>query len=184
MAKSATAAAASTADYDGKKIDALLKKVMGKHDELDSLAGSHMKKCQTVRKGIAGLIEEAKAIGIPKRIMRLQITIELGKRKLKSAIDDLEREDQIEARLVAEARKDGVQMSLFGWTKENKPTKDAIKKARAKIEGKTPSIKPKGDNVVPLTANGKQPVGKTGDELKGDEFKPLHPTPEERETAH
>jgi hypothetical protein len=195
MAKPATAAA-GTNDYDGKAIDAFLKKIMGKHDELDSLAGGHMKRCQTVRKGIAGLIEEAKAKGVPKRIMRLQVEIELGKRRLKAKMTDLEREDQLEARLVAEARKDSVQMSLFGWTAANRPTKDKIKAARAKVAGKTPSLTdaPKPDAAKPkadakkdgkaddkgdgsdLTANGKAPAGVTGAELKGDEFKEMHPS--------
>jgi hypothetical protein len=174
MAKAAKAAGSN--DYNGKQVNALVKRVMDCHDELDELTGAHMNRCGKVRKRIAGVIEEAKAVGIPKPVMKLQVEIELAKRKLRAKKDDLEPEIVIEARLVAEARNDEMQNNLFGWTRENRPTKAKIVASRKKLGKDAPKdeAEAEGEAGSDLTASGKPPVGKTGDELKGDEFKAMH----------
>lgn len=175
MAKAAKAAASN--DYNGKQVNGLVKRIMDCHNELDELTGAHMNRCGKVRKRIAGVVEEAKALGIPKPVMRLQIEVELAKRKLRNKKEDLEPEIAMEARLVAEARDDRMQFDLFNWTKDNKPTKAKIIASRKKLgkdapkEGETEAAEEDGSD---LTASGKAPVGNTGSELTGDEFKPLH----------
>lgn len=200
MASSAKTAA--PADYNGKTIDAFLKRVMVCHDEIDELTGSHMNRCGRVRKRIDGIVEEAKAKGIPSKIFKFNVKVELKKRSIQADKEKLENEEAIEARLVAEARDDKMQMSLFGWDKANKLTKTEIKAAREKVnpKGETEAkpaadakAKPKsarskkknGGNPAPaegsdegdgsdMTANGKPPAGVTGDQVNEDAFKPLH----------
>lgn len=153
MAKSVKAG-----EYSGSQINGFVKRIMAEYAALDMLTGEHMNRCQKRRKAIRGIILEAKEAGIDRNIMRLNIDVELAAKKLNKSMKAMEKEEAIEARLVAEARDDQRQMTLFGWTKDNKPTKTQIKALREKVEKKDKAKEPE-------TASGKPPVGVSGTDL-------------------
>lgn len=129
MAKSAKA---MTSNYDGATLEKFIKAVAAHWDDLDAATGTHLNRTGKIRKAIAGIVEEAKAVGVPKRAFRAQLKLEHCKRQMKRILEDLEREQRDELKQMAEARADRAQQNLFGWIELTAKEKAEIKAAKKK----------------------------------------------------
>jgi len=154
----AKAAKALTNNYDGLTIDRYVKQVTALWDDLDSATGNHLNKTGKIRKSIAGVLEEAKAAGIPKFAMRPLLKLEMHKRQMTKIMDDLESEHKAELKQIAQARQDRVQMNLFGWIELSATEKKEIAAARKKkfkgVSGDdlTAAAKAAGEGDIDATA--------------------------------
>lgn len=108
--------------YDPDVVKNLVSRIEGYHTDLASERGAYMNRCRSIREDIDGVLEEAKARGVPKKELR---TLVRARQKLEAArrvIDELEPEQRTTVEMLAEAFGDAQDLPLF---------KSAIDKADA-----------------------------------------------------
>lgn len=129
MAKPAHA----TNQYDRTVLNSLLKKVDGFHADLESERGTYMQKCRNIRESIQAVYEEAKAAGVPGKELRTWVRIRINEARSKKLFDELERDQQINLQLIAEATEKVADLPLWRHVAEQGTTTDdtgALKHAR------------------------------------------------------
>ncbi|UYO50305.1 DUF2312 domain-containing protein [Rhodopseudomonas palustris] len=109
MAKDAKA----SNEYDPELVKQLVGKIEGYHADLRSEHGSYMQACQSIRQDIGNVYEEAKARGIPKKHLKLMVQTRQKIAAARSAIEDLEHDEQMSVLMLAEAFGDAKDLPLF-----------------------------------------------------------------------
>lgn len=81
--------------YDGKTAQAFVRKIEDHLAEIESSKGAHMNRCQKIRGSIDVVYEEAKALGIPKKVLRAHVDLR-GLEKRKAGIVEKLNDDEAE----------------------------------------------------------------------------------------
>lgn len=119
MAKPAT----TTNQYDRTILNSLLKKIDGFHTDLESERGSYMSRCRNIRESIQGVLEEAKAAGIPQKELRTWIKIRTNEAKTSKLYHELEPDQQQNLQMIAEATEKVRDLPLWRASFEDHGTK-------------------------------------------------------------
>lgn len=97
MAKRVTAAGLGRGNgYDGDKLRAYVERIESLFEEIESSKGAHMNRCQKIRGSMEVVYEEAKALGIPKKVLKAHVDLrrlEAKKAKLVEKLTDEEVDD-------------------------------------------------------------------------------------------
>lgn len=131
MAKRATAADAARKSngFDGDKLKSYLTKLDELDAEIESSKGAHMNRCQKIRGSMDVVYEEAKALGIPKKVLKAHHQL----RKLevrKSAVVDKLSDDDVETfEAVSDALGDFAQLPLGAAAVQRAEASDADRAA-------------------------------------------------------
>mgnify|MGYP001616753209 CR=1 len=120
MAKPATV----TNQYDKTILNSLLGKIDGFHADLASERGSYMSRCRNIRESIQGVLDEAKAQGIPQKELRTWIKIRLNEAKTSKLYHELEPDQQQNLQLIAEATEKVRDLPLWSHAAERGTTTD------------------------------------------------------------
>lgn len=94
-AKASDAKAKAGNGYDGDQLREFIEKIEEHFGEIESSKGQHMKRCREIRGSIDVVYEEAKAQGIPMKVLKAQVDLrrlEAKKTKIVEKLDDEEAE--------------------------------------------------------------------------------------------
>lgn len=114
MAKRVKAADAATASngYDGDKLKGYIGKIEGYFDEMESSKASHMNRCRQVRGSMDVVYEEAKALGIPKKVLKAHVDLRLLERRKAAVVEKLGDDDAETFEMMADALGDFATLPL------------------------------------------------------------------------
>jgi uncharacterized protein (UPF0335 family) len=94
MAKKAQATSAAKSNgYDGDQLRALIGKLEGYEQDLLSEQGAYMNRCRAIRDSIKITFTEAKAAGIPKKILAGHVALRKLERKKEAVVESLQDEE-------------------------------------------------------------------------------------------
>jgi len=99
--------------YDPDLVKSLVGRIEGHFSDLDTERGKYMNACRSIRDDIAGIYEEAKARGVPKKELRAFVS---SRQKLEAArrvLEELEQEQRATVEMLAEAFGDAKDLPLF-----------------------------------------------------------------------
>lgn len=122
--------AKQTNDFESAVVQRLLSKLDGYDGDLASEKGSYMNRCRTIRDAIAGVYDEAKAQGVPKRELKILKKIRDHDKAQQKLITELEPEDRETLAMLARATGEPRQLSLFPEMdagNDNEPTDNVTK---------------------------------------------------------
>jgi len=80
--------------YDTDLVHSLVGRIEGLFGDLLSEQGTYMARCRNIRESIAGVYEEAKVRGVPKKELKKVIETRKLEAKIRSLYEDLETESQ------------------------------------------------------------------------------------------
>jgi uncharacterized protein (UPF0335 family) len=105
MAKRVTAkdAKAATNGFDGEILKEFIEKIEGHRGEIESSKGQHMNRCRQIRESIEIVFEEAKAKGIPKKILKAHVDLRLLEAKKEAVVEKLDNDEVDTFKACAEA---------------------------------------------------------------------------------
>jgi hypothetical protein len=105
--------ASSKNTFDSAIVRSLVGKIDGYLDDLASEHGSYMQACRGIRESIAGVYDEAKARGVPKKELRAFVSARIKLRKARAVLDNLEADQRETVEMLAEAFGDAADLPLF-----------------------------------------------------------------------
>lgn len=85
--------ARSSNGYDGEKLKNYIGKIEGYSDEIESSKAQHMNRCRHIRGSMDVVFEEAKALGIPKKVLKAHVDLRLLERKKRNVVEKLGDDD-------------------------------------------------------------------------------------------
>lgn len=131
MAKRATAADAARKSngFDGDKLKGYLKKLDELQAEIESSKGAHMNRCQKIRGSMDVVFEEAKALGIPKKVLKAHCDLRRLEAKKSAVVDKLGDDDAETFDAVADALGDFAQLPLGAAAVRRAEASDADRSA-------------------------------------------------------
>lgn len=114
MAKRVTAADAANISngYDGEKLKAYIGKIEGYFADMDSEKGAYMRRCKSIRESIAVVYEEAKALGIPKKVLKAHVDLRKLEGKKEDIVAKLDGDDAETFEMMADALGDFATLPL------------------------------------------------------------------------
>lgn len=110
--------------YDKNTVNTLLKKIDGFHADLESERGSYMSRCRNIRESIQGVLDEAKAAGIPQKEMRTWIKIRQNEDRTAKLYHELEPDQQLNLQMIAEATEKVRDLPLWSHAAERGTHRD------------------------------------------------------------
>ena len=105
--------ASETNNYSAEIVQDLVSRIEGTFEDLDSARGRYMQECGVLRKRIAGIYDEAKARGVPKKELRTFVSARMTMAKARKLLDELEDDQRETVELLAEAFGDSADLPLF-----------------------------------------------------------------------
>lgn len=113
MARRVTAADARIGNgYDGEKLKAYIGKIEGYFADMESEKGAYMRRCRSIRDSINVVYEEAKALGIPKKVLKAHIDLRKLEGKKEAIVANLDGDDAESFEMMADALGDFATLPL------------------------------------------------------------------------
>lgn len=106
--------------YDPEVVNNLLGKIDGFDDDLASEKGSYMSRCRNIRESIKNVYEEAKAVGVPQKELRILVKIRKHERASMNLFQELENDQQVNLQMLAATEK-VADLPLWRSAAERKP---------------------------------------------------------------
>lgn len=131
MAKRVKAADAAHASngYDGEKLKGYIGKIEGYFADMESEKGAYMRRCKSIRDSIDVVFEEAKALGIPKKVLKAHVDLRKLEGKKEAIVAKLEGDDAETFEVMADALGDFATLPLGMAAMERVQEADAADKA-------------------------------------------------------
>lgn len=98
--------------YDGDKLKGYIEKIEGYLAEIESSKASHMNRCQKIRGSMDVVFEEAKALGIPKKVLKAHVDLRMLERRKEAVVEKLGEEDADTFEMIADALGDFATLPL------------------------------------------------------------------------
>lgn len=114
MAKRVRAADAAAVGngYDGEKLRSYISKIEGYFADMESEKGSYMRRCKSIRESIDVVFEEAKALGIPKKVLKAHVELRKLEGKKEAIVAKLDGDDAETFEVMADALGDFATLPL------------------------------------------------------------------------
>lgn len=94
MAKRVTAAdAAGSNGFDGEKLQGYIAKIESYFADMESEKGAYMRRCKSIRGSIDVVYEEAKALGIPKKVLKAHVDLRKLEARKEALVANLDGDD-------------------------------------------------------------------------------------------
>lgn len=97
--------AAASNQYDPDVVSNLLGKIDGFDNDLDSEKGSYMSRCRNIRESQKAVYDEAKALGVPGKELRVLVRIRKHERASAKLYNELENDQQVNLAMLAATEK-------------------------------------------------------------------------------
>lgn len=114
---------ALTNGYDGDKLRAYIEKLEGYQGDIESEKGSYMQRCKNIRDSMDVVYEEAKALGIPKKVLKAHVALRELERKKGMIVDKLSDDDAESFEIAADALGDFATLPLGEYAKKGRVDK-------------------------------------------------------------
>lgn len=98
--------------YDGDKLKGYIEKIEGYFAEIESSKAAHMNRCQKIRGSMDVVFEEAKALGIPKKVLKAHVDLRMLERRKEAVVEKLGEEDADTFEMIADALGDFATLPL------------------------------------------------------------------------
>lgn len=113
MAKRVTAKDATVGNgFDGEKLRSYIEKIEGYFDEMESSKATHMNRCRQIRGSMDVVYDEAKALGIPRKILKAHVDLRNLERKKSAVVEKMDDEAVETFELTADALGDFATLPL------------------------------------------------------------------------
>jgi uncharacterized protein (UPF0335 family) len=106
--------------YDPMVVNNLLGKIDGFDSDLDSEKGSYMSRCRNIRESIKAVYDEAKALGVPQKELRVLVKIRKHEKASTKLYNELENDQQVNLQMLAATEK-VADLPLWRSAAERKP---------------------------------------------------------------
>jgi Uncharacterized protein conserved in bacteria (DUF2312). len=98
--------------YDGEKVRAYVSKIEGYFADMESEKGAYMRRCKSIRESIDVVYEEAKALGIPKKVLKAHVDLRKLEGKKEAIVAKLQDDDAETFEVIADALGDFAMLPL------------------------------------------------------------------------
>lgn len=114
MAKRVKAADAANATngFDGDKLKGYIGKIEGYFADMESEKGAYMRRCKSIRESMDVVFEEAKALGIPKKVLKAHVDLRKLENKKEALVAKLDGDDAETFEMMADALGDFATLPL------------------------------------------------------------------------
>lgn len=125
----ATDAASGGNGFDGSKLKGYIGKIEGYFADMESEKGAYMRRCKSIRDSMDIVYEEAKALGIPKKVLKAHVDLRKLEGRKEAIVAKLDGDDAETFEVMADALGDFATLPLGMAAMERTQAADEADKA-------------------------------------------------------